>query len=179
MLAHKFHSTGPVAVFASFFNSNIALKINKMSKKASNQQSTSGGSKGSNAAKPDISGQPAGPIFLDKNNETCLCIFAKPGSKDTAIAGECLFLWVWECWLRRIHVRHRPSEIDLEAIHIRLAAPPVDGEANKELVRFMAKFLGLRTSDVNLDKVIYPIQLSICNIQDIHLPFHSKGLKKS
>ena len=33
---------------------------------------------------------------------------------------------------------------------IRLAAPPVDGKANDELVRFLAKALGCRKSDITL-----------------------------
>ena len=32
-----------------------------------------------------------------------------------------------------------------------VAAPPMDGEANTELIRFMAQVLGLRKSDVTLD----------------------------
>ena len=59
-----------------------------------------------------------------------MSVFAKPGSKDTAIAG-----------------------VDNEAVHVRVAAPPVDGEANKELLRFIAKLLSLRSSDVDLDRV--------------------------
>ncbi|HXV91356.1 MAG TPA: DUF167 domain-containing protein [Gemmatimonadales bacterium] len=35
-----------------------------------------------------------------------------------------------------------------DAIKIRLAAPPVDGAANAELVRFLAERLGVRRSDV-------------------------------
>ena len=34
--------------------------------------------------------------------------------------------------------------------HVQLAAPPRDGEANQELVQFMAKSLKLRKSDVQL-----------------------------
>lgn len=33
---------------------------------------------------------------------------------------------------------------------IRLAAPPVDGEANQELIKFLAKSLSARKSDVTL-----------------------------
>ena len=38
--------------------------------------------------------------------------------------------------------------------HFYIAAPPGDGEANKELIRYIAKLLKLRSSDVSLDKVI-------------------------
>ena len=40
-----------------------------------------------------------------------------------------------------------------ECVGIQIAAPPVDGEANTELVKYMSKVLGLRKSDVSLDKV--------------------------
>ena len=35
-----------------------------------------------------------------------------------------------------------------DAIKIRLAAPPVDGEANEELVRFLARHLGVGRGEV-------------------------------
>ena len=38
--------------------------------------------------------------------------------------------------------------IEADAIRIRLGAPPVDGEANQELVRFLAKTLAVSKSDV-------------------------------
>ena len=37
-----------------------------------------------------------------------------------------------------------------DALKIRLAAPPVDGEANEELVRFLAKTLGVPKSAVTI-----------------------------
>ena len=37
-----------------------------------------------------------------------------------------------------------------DAIKIRLAAPPVDGAANEELVRFLAERLGVRRNDVTI-----------------------------
>jgi uncharacterized protein (TIGR00251 family) len=36
------------------------------------------------------------------------------------------------------------------ALGIRLAAPPVDGAANAELIAFLAKSLGLRRSDIRI-----------------------------
>lgn len=44
-------------------------------------------------------------------------------------------------------------DIGTDGVGIQIAAPPVDGEANTELVRFLAKLLNLRKSDVSLDKV--------------------------
>jgi uncharacterized protein (TIGR00251 family) len=48
----------------------------------------------------------------------------------------------------RLQIQPRASRTELAGIHgdalkIRLAAPPVDGEANDELVRFLAKLLGV------------------------------------
>lgn len=37
-----------------------------------------------------------------------------------------------------------------DAIKIRVAAPPVDGEANEALVRFLAKILGVPRSAVSI-----------------------------
>ncbi len=57
----------------------------------------------------------------------------------------------------RLSVRAQPrasrSEIVGEhdgALKVRLAAPPVDGEANRELVRFLAKRLGVAPSRVSV-----------------------------
>lgn len=48
----------------------------------------------------------------------------------------------------RLHIQPRASRTELAGVHgdavkLRLAAPPVDGEANEELVRFLAKVLGV------------------------------------
>lgn len=41
-----------------------------------------------------------------------------------------------------------------EGVSVSIAAPPVDGEANTALVKFIAKQLKLRKSDVTFDQVI-------------------------
>jgi uncharacterized protein len=48
----------------------------------------------------------------------------------------------------RLRVQPRASRTELAGVHgellrIRLAAPPVDGAANEELVRFLARVLGV------------------------------------
>ena len=58
--------------------------------------------------------------------------------------------------IRRVHnseALSRVPGITEEVVGIQIAAPPVDGEANTELVKYMSKVLGLRKSDVSLDKV--------------------------
>lgn len=43
--------------------------------------------------------------------------------------------------------------IDADGVGISIAAPPVDGEANSELIKFVSKELKVRKSDVSLEKV--------------------------
>lgn len=54
-----------------------------------------------------------------------------------------------------IHVQPRAAATEVvgphgDAIKVRLAAPPVDGAANEELVRFLAERLGVRRSEVSI-----------------------------
>jgi uncharacterized protein len=55
----------------------------------------------------------------------------------------------------RIHVQPRASKNELAGIHqgslkVRLTAPPVEGEANRECIKFIAKLLGVPKSSVEL-----------------------------
>ena len=55
----------------------------------------------------------------------------------------------------KIYVQPRASRSEVvglhgDAIKIRLAAPPVDGAANQELVRFLAKTLGIAASNITI-----------------------------
>ena len=45
------------------------------------------------------------------------------------------------------------TDISSEGVGIQIAAPPMDGEANAELIKFLASSLGVRKSDVTLDRV--------------------------
>ncbi|KAK3604664.1 hypothetical protein CHS0354_009275 [Potamilus streckersoni] len=56
-------------------------------------------------------------------------ILAKPGAKQNTI-----------------------TDIGEEQVGIQIAAPPVDGEANAELVKYLSKLLGVKKSDITLDK---------------------------
>ncbi|XP_001353470.3 UPF0235 protein C15orf40 homolog [Drosophila persimilis] len=69
------------------------------------------------------------PVTVDKSGNICIKILAKPGAKHNGI-----------------------TNIDLEGVGVQIAAPPSEGEANAELVKFLSKVLGLRKSDVSLDK---------------------------
>jgi uncharacterized protein (TIGR00251 family) len=55
----------------------------------------------------------------------------------------------------RLRVQPRASRTEVtgalgDEIKIRVAAPPVDGQANEELVRFLAKLLGVPRSAVTI-----------------------------
>lgn len=71
----------------------------------------------------------SGPISLDKTGNILIKVHAKPGAKQNAI-----------------------TDITTEGVGIQIAAPPVDGEANAELVKFLSGVLKLRKSDISLDR---------------------------
>jgi len=66
--------------------------------------------------------------------------------------------WIEErggCVRLRIRVQPRASRTELAgeyggALRVRVAAPPVDGEANDELTRWLAKTLGVARSRVRI-----------------------------
>ncbi|RLU21907.1 hypothetical protein DMN91_006285 [Ooceraea biroi] len=68
-------------------------------------------------------------VALDKNGHVAIKIQAKPGAKCNNI-----------------------TDISNEAVSIAISAPPTEGEANAELVKYLASVLGLRKSDVSLDR---------------------------
>lgn len=68
-------------------------------------------------------------VSLNSSGNIVLRIHAKPGAKQNAI-----------------------TDIMDDAIGVQIAAPPVDGEANAELVKYIAKVLQLRKSDVSVDR---------------------------
>lgn len=72
---------------------------------------------------------PSGPIQVDKQGNFAIKILAKPGSKQNGV-----------------------TDISDEGIGVQIAAPPVEGEANTELIKYLSKVLRLRKSDLSLDK---------------------------
>jgi uncharacterized protein len=68
-------------------------------------------------------------IIVDKVGDFAIKVLAKPGSKENGITG-----------------------ITEEGLEVKIAAPPVDGEANTELISYLSKLFGLRKSDLSLDR---------------------------
>ncbi|GFU47256.1 UPF0235 protein C15orf40 homolog [Nephila pilipes] len=68
-------------------------------------------------------------VCCGRNNEIILKIHAKPGAKESKI-----------------------TDIGEDSVGIQISAPPVDGEANKELIRYLSEVLNLRKSDFSLEK---------------------------
>ncbi|XP_033097023.1 UPF0235 protein C15orf40 homolog [Anneissia japonica] len=69
------------------------------------------------------------PIILNKNGSIVINVHAKPGARQNAI-----------------------TDISPDGVGIQVAAPPKEGEANTELVSFIAKVLGLRKGSVLLER---------------------------
>ncbi len=75
----------------------------------------------------------------------------------------------------RVQPRASRSEVVGEhdgALKVRLAAPPVEGEANRELVRFLGKLLGVAPSRVSVvagatgkSKVVEIEGLSVADVE--------------
>lgn len=70
-----------------------------------------------------------GPITLDKNGDYKLLFLAKPGAKHNNI-----------------------TDVSEDGIGIQINAPPVEGQANTELISYLSKLLNLRKSDLSLDR---------------------------
>ncbi|GFO46302.1 upf0235 protein c15orf40 homolog [Plakobranchus ocellatus] len=68
-------------------------------------------------------------VSTHTDNAVLIKVLARPGAKQNSITG-----------------------LSAEGVSVQIAAPPVEGQANTELVKFVAKCLGVRKSDVSLDK---------------------------
>lgn len=73
--------------------------------------------------------QSTGPVVLDKDGNVTIKIQAKPGAKCNNV-----------------------TDISDEAVGIAISAPPTEGEANAELMKYLASICGLRKSDVSLER---------------------------
>lgn len=67
-----------------------------------------------------------------------------------------LILLLWGMLLRvRVKPNSKSDEVSIDSdgtIRVRIKAPPVEGKANKYLVEYLAKYLGLSRSKVTLLK---------------------------
>ncbi|XP_078739868.1 UPF0235 protein C15orf40 homolog [Lampetra fluviatilis] len=84
------------------------------------------------AAAAAASQGPSGPVSLNADGSVSIRVHAKPGAKQSAVTG----------------VEEEPGG----SISVSVSAPPVDGAANVELLRFLAAALGVRKGDLALDK---------------------------
>ncbi|XP_029160178.1 UPF0235 protein C15orf40 homolog [Nylanderia fulva] len=73
--------------------------------------------------------QSTGPVVLNKDGNVVIKIQAKPGAKCNNV-----------------------TDISDDAVGIAISAPPMEGEANAELVKYLASIFDLRKSDVSLDR---------------------------
>uniref|UniRef100_A0A182R118 Uncharacterized protein n=1 Tax=Anopheles farauti TaxID=69004 RepID=A0A182R118_9DIPT len=102
----------------------ISTTIASMSKKSSK------GSKKPGRDESTSTPTPIGPVLVDaKTGNLIVKILAKPGAKASGI-----------------------TDVSEEGIGCQIAAPPIDGEANTELIKYLSKLLDLRKSDISLDR---------------------------
>jgi uncharacterized protein (TIGR00251 family) len=85
--------------------------------------------------------------------------------------------------LVRLHIQPRASRTKILGIHdgrlkIAVTAPPVDGKANKEVIAFLAKLLGLAKSDFLLksggQSRYKVIALSCCGADELQKAIEEK-----
>ncbi|XP_012538668.1 UPF0235 protein C15orf40 homolog [Monomorium pharaonis] len=98
-----------------------------VTREMSKQRSTTRSAKAPRAASTDVPS--TGPVVLNKDGNVAIKIQAKPGAKCNNVTG-----------------------ISDEAVGIAISAPPTEGEANAELVKYLASIFGVRKSDVSLDR---------------------------
>ncbi|XP_050072113.1 UPF0235 protein C15orf40 homolog [Anopheles maculipalpis] len=99
----------------------------------SKKSTKASGGKHSKAGKDEQPSKPVssnGPVLVDtKTGNLIVKIVAKPGAKTSGI-----------------------TDVSEEGIGCQIAAPPIDGEANTELIKYLSKLLELRKSDISLDR---------------------------
>ncbi|XP_066585625.1 UPF0235 protein C15orf40 homolog isoform X2 [Prorops nasuta] len=112
----------------SFCNLNVWVRKIKAQNFISMREMSKASKKAGKCQKPTVS-ESNGPVTLDKDGNVSIKVQAKPGAKQNNI-----------------------TDISEEAVGIAISAPPVEGEANTELVKYLASVLGMRKSDVSLDR---------------------------
>ncbi|XP_068200455.1 UPF0235 protein C15orf40 homolog [Palaemon carinicauda] len=94
------------------------------------------------------------PITLTKDGNVQIRILAKPGARES-----------------------RVTDISSEGVGLQIAAPPVDGKANTELVKFLSSSLGVPKSHVTLDmgskSRMKTVTVSSSSLQDVERILHS------
>lgn len=80
------------------------------------------------SAKLDATKQEESPISVDKTGQINLKVLAKPSAKMNNI-----------------------TDICEDSVSIQIAAPPIDGEANTELIKYLSKICSLRKSDLSIN----------------------------
>ncbi|KAL0117339.1 hypothetical protein PUN28_010295 [Cardiocondyla obscurior] len=70
-----------------------------------------------------------GPVVLNKEGNVAIKIQAKPGAK-----------------------RNNITDISEETVGVAISAPPTEGEANAELIEFLASVFDVRKSNVSLKR---------------------------
>lgn len=82
------------------------------------------------ASKPNLDHLPTLPRFIAPHPKGCLILFqVQPNASETAIM---------------------PTSPEDERIRVRVAAPPVDGAANKELLSYLKKVLRIPASNISI-----------------------------
>ena len=76
--------------------------------------------------------------------------------------------------VKEFHFLFLISDISSEAVGVQIAAPPKEGEANTELVKFLSSVLNLRKSDVTLDKASLNIKTKNFLLQSQTVETHYK-----
>ncbi|XP_017763959.1 PREDICTED: UPF0235 protein C15orf40 homolog [Eufriesea mexicana] len=93
------------------------------------EMSKQGSKKAGKSQKSTVNEESKGPISIGKDGNVIIKIQAKPGAKHNNI-----------------------TDISDDVVGVAISAPPVEGEANTELVKYLASVFGLRKSDVSLDR---------------------------
>ena len=91
--------------------------------------------------------------------------------------------WQGKDLILNVYVQPRASRTEVSGWHdrgikIRLKAPPVDGEANRQLSEFLAKCFAVAKSSVNLVKGESGRQKTVCIHQPNKLPDWLDGLQQ-